>query len=93
MVQNSGTPARAPHLRSLNQPRALRVVIDHGVPVALIEGVRRLAVVQIQDVWTIEDEWWRQPINRRYFCLLLDGGIIRTVFHDRTTDTWYAQGY
>ncbi len=93
MVQNSGTPARAPHLRSLNQPRALRVVIDHGVPVVLIEGVRQLAVVEIQDIWTIEDEWWRQPINRRYFCLLLDGGIIRTVFHDRTTDTWYAQGY
>lgn len=93
MVENPGTPARAPHLRPLNQPRALRVVIKDGLPVALIEGERQLAVVQIQDVWTIEDEWWRQPINRRYFCLLLDSGIIRTVFHDRVTDTWYAQGY
>lgn len=93
MVEDSGTPARAAHLRPLNQPRPLQVVIDHGVPVALVEGARRLMVTQIQDVWTIEDEWWRQPVNRRYFCLLLDGGIIRTVFHDRATDTWYAQGY
>lgn len=93
MVQNSGTPLRPVALRPVKQPRTLQIVIEHGVPVALIDGGCRLAVLQIQDVWMIEDEWWRQPINRRYFCLLLDGGITRSVVHDRTSDAWYAQGH
>jgi hypothetical protein len=77
----------------MNQPRPLRVLVAHGQPAAVIEHARRLAVVQIQDSWTIEDEWWRQPVRRRYFCLLLEGGILRTVYHDLAADTWHAQEY
>ncbi len=93
MVQDSGAPPRAHQLRPLNQPRPLRVLVAHDQPAAVVEGTRRLAVVQIQDSWVIEEEWWRQPVRRRYYCLLFDGGILRTVYHDLAADTWYAQEY
>ncbi len=93
MVQDPGAPSRAHQLRPMNQPRPLRVIVANGQPAAVVEGERRLLVVQIQDSWVIEDEWWRQPVSRRYFCLLLDGGIIRTVYHDLAADTWHAQEY
>ena len=93
MVQDPGAPSRAHQLRPMNQPRPLRVLVAHGQPAAVIEHARHLAVVQIQDSWTIEDEWWRQPVRRRYFCLLLEGGILRTVYHDLAADAWHAQKY
>jgi hypothetical protein len=60
-------------------------------PVAVIEGGRRLRVARIEEAWQIEDEWWRQPIDRRYYRLTLEGGAVRTVYHDRIADVWYAQ--
>jgi len=50
-------------------------------------------VTQVRDAWRIDDEWWRNPISRRYYQLVLDNGSLRTVYHDLITDTWYEQGY
>jgi len=61
--------------------------------VALIDPPHRYRIEQIQDTWIIDDEWWRDPISRQYFLVLLEGGIVRTIFHDRTSDTWFAQHY
>jgi hypothetical protein len=54
---------------------------------------QRCAVAAIQDMWIVQDEWWRQPVNRQYFLLLLDDGRRETVFLDRETFAWYAQAY
>ncbi|WP_294085637.1 hypothetical protein [Sphaerobacter sp.] len=59
----------------------------------MIEGQRRYRVTQVRDAWRIDDEWWRNPISRRYYQLVLDNGSLRTVYHDLITDTWYEQGY
>jgi hypothetical protein len=50
-------------------------------------------VASIQDTWIIEDEWWRQPISRQYFAILLTNGQAHTIYHDRTSNHWYAQAY
>ena len=47
----------------------------------------------MQDTWIVQDEWWRQEIDRQYYNLLLRSGTVRTVYHDRLTDTWYEQAY
>jgi hypothetical protein len=66
---------------------------DGETPVALIEGRRQLKVARVQDIWRIDDEWWRNPISRRYYQLLLEDGTLRTVYHDLTSDTWHEQAY
>ncbi|MDQ4044551.1 MAG: hypothetical protein M3173_03765 [Chloroflexota bacterium] len=93
MVSHSGTPSRAGQLRPLNHPRQIEVVVERGRPVTLVDRSHRHRIEQIQDTWIIDDEWWRDPISRQYFQVVLAGGIVRTIFHDRTSDIWFAQSY
>lgn len=93
MVSHSGTAARPRRVRALNAPRPVRVALVDGIPtrVTLERSARR--VERVQDTWIVEDEWWRQPISRQYYALILDSGAFLTVFHDRVADTWHAQDY
>lgn len=93
MVPDSGTSSRPHHLRALNQPVPVTVTASEHLPAALTIGRQVHTVERIQDTWIIEDEWWRHPIARQYFALLLEDGTRRTVFHDRVADTWYLQDY
>ena len=93
MVSHSRTPARAGQLRPLNQPKQIDVVVERDRPAVLIDRSHRHRIEQIQDTWVIDDEWWRDPISRQYFQVLLEGGTVRTIYHDRTSDTWHAQSY
>ena len=52
-------------------------------------GCRR--VIQIQEIWQIDDEWWREPISRRYGTLVLDDDTTVTVYRDLMTGRWYLQ--
>jgi hypothetical protein len=94
MVKNPGTTPRANQLRSLNRPKAITMLTDQGIPVALVttQG-HKISVVQIQEEWRIDDEWWREPIDRHYYRLLLQNGHLSTVYHDAVEDAWYEQHY
>jgi hypothetical protein len=48
-------------------------------------------VTDILEEWRIDDEWWRVPIHRRCFEVVLEGGAHMVVFQDLTTDTWHLQ--
>jgi len=93
MVPDPRAQARPDHLRPLNAPIAITVVAERHQPRTLVINRQQHKVERIQDTWIIEDEWWRQPINRQYFALLLDDGTRRTVFHDRVAGTWHLQDY
>lgn len=93
MVANSRTPARPDQLRPLNAPLAIAVTVDGSRLQSIFINRQARQVERIQDSWIIEDEWWRQPIARQYFALLLDDGTRRTVYHDRVTDAWFVQDY
>lgn len=93
MVKDSGTTSCPHRLRALNEPRPVQIDARDETPIALIERGARHRVVQIQDTWIIQDEWWRQEIFRQYYELLLDNDTRRTVFHDRIAGRWYEQAY
>lgn len=91
MVPPSRTPLRTDRLRSLNAARSVRVETDaEGTPVAVEDGARH-PVELIRESWRVDDEWWRAPIARRYFDLLLDGGRRVLLFHDLVADEWSVQ--
>jgi hypothetical protein len=83
----------APHaLRPLNVPRSLRVRTGKGGRPLLLHldrGVRR--VQHILEIWQVDEEWWREPISRRYARLALDDGRIVTVYLDLLSQGWYLQ--
>jgi hypothetical protein len=81
-------------LQPLKQPRPVTVEADEsGEPVAVVLGGRRLAVAQVQDIWRIDDEWWREEVSRAYHRLLLEDGQVLTVYDDLARRCWYQQAY
>jgi hypothetical protein len=49
-------------------------------------------IVSIEDVWRIEEEWWRAaPIVRTYFEVILDTGRRLTLYRDHASGAWYTQ--
>lgn len=80
-------------IRSVNHPRLLAIEADaKGLPLEIRQqGPKRVAA--IQDVWRIDDEWWRELISRRYFQVVLDSGEIRTIYHDLVSGEWFEQWY
>lgn len=80
-------------LKPLNLPRNLRVEEEGGKPARLVSNEQKLLVEAIQERWRIDDEWWRRPISRLYFRLLLESGTVVTVFKDLETGQWFEQQY
>ena len=78
-----------PTLRRLGLPRPAAVRSgSRGVPVAL----GRARVEAVSEEWVVEDRWWtEEPLRRRYFELVLEGGRDVVVFRDLTEGGWYSQ--
>ena len=86
MVADAGTPSGAGALRPLNAPQPARVEARGGWPAAVWERGVWAPVAQVDDVWRIDDEWWREvSVARTYFEVLLEGGRRLTLFFDRAT--------
>ena len=65
-----------------------------GRPVAVTLRSRRLCVAEVQDVWRIDDEWWRErPVSRVYWQLALEDGRVITVYRDLVSGRWAIQSY
>ena len=98
-------------LSPLGRPRPLHVACDEtGLP-ARIQFPRSdhpVAVTDIDQVWRIAEEWWREtPLARTYYQLRLADGRALTCFHDEslsanesvapndsiTQNAWFAQHY
>jgi len=78
-------------LRRLDAPRDIRVKPDDdGRPLRVARARRVLAVDQLLESWRIDDEWWRSPISRRYFVVVLEDGTHLTLYEDLIAKGWYV---
>jgi hypothetical protein len=75
--------------RRLNAPRP-----------ALVEGhadgtprrVNRQGVATVREEWRIVDRWWTdEPVDRRYFDLVLETGENVVVYRDGENGNWFTQ--
>ena len=48
-------------------------------------------IESVGEFWRIDDEWWRQPIVRRYVEAILAGGKHVVLFEDLVTGEWWIQ--
>jgi len=94
MEQTTGTAPGTNQLQPLNQPKPIKVKADtNGYPTSVYPG-RWLKVDCVEEVWRIDDEWWREvPVSRLYFRLLVSNGRKITVFHDLVANRWCWQEY
>jgi hypothetical protein len=89
MVTPAGTASAAGTARRLNQPQAALVE-------AHVDGspgrVNRSAVALIREEWRVVDRWWTdEPINRRYFEVVLESGRNVCVYRDGERQCWFTQ--
>jgi hypothetical protein len=95
MVQDTGKTLRADTYRPVNIPEPVDVeeASSFSLPLA-VRVPRRQAVVNIEDRWRIDDEWWRQePISRLYFEVTLASGQKQVIYKDLIKNCWYRQNY
>ena len=89
MVTHSGSPGTVRAAGRLNQPRAAVVEarVD-GTPVR----VNRQPVALLREEWRVVDRWWTdEPVDRRYFDVVLETGENAVVYRDGETGAWLTQ--
>ena len=81
-------------LRALNRPVAVGVRVSAGVPGEVLwRGFWRVCS-RVEEVWRVEDGWWRpRPVRRTYFRLALEDGQLLTVYLDHVDGLWWQQRY
>ncbi len=92
MVTSARAPVRSHQFRAVNEPRPARVQAgEDGLPRAVLIGRRWQPVEGIQDHWRVEDQWWRQPLNRYYYEVRLSSGTVCVLYQDRISGAWFLQ--
>jgi hypothetical protein len=65
----------------------------NGAPTAVELRGRWRTVVRVEEVWRIDDGWWRpHPVQRTYFRLALDDGRALTLYRDQADRGQGGQG-
>lgn len=73
-----------------NQP----ISADLSESTPLVSDGKWVQVVEIENLWKVNDEWWRGPeeeIARLYYVLRLQNGQQLTVYLDLIVNIWYRQ--
>ena len=89
MVADSGGSGAVRAARRLNAPRAAMVeaAID-GTPTR----VNRQPVAVVREEWRVVDRWWtEEPVDRRYFEVVLESGRNVCVYRDGERACWFTQ--
>jgi hypothetical protein len=70
------------------------VQAEAGKPKAISSRGRWRQVIEIDEIWRVEEGWWRRlPIRRTYFRVHLEADVDVTVFQDLVEATWWIQKY
>jgi hypothetical protein len=90
-------PRAAPgahRLRPLNAPAPAQLRTERGLPAAVRLRAGWRPVERIDEVWRVDDGWWRpSPVRRTYFRVALEGGVEATLYRDEVEGTWWSQRY
>lgn len=77
----------------MNLPVPVSVEEDEdGRPLALTLRRRRIRVASIEDMWEVDEEWWRErPVSRMYYQVTTEDGRRVVIFRDLAAGGWHQQ--
>ena len=89
MVAPARAASTARSARRLNAPLDVRVEAHvDGSP----RKVNRSGVALVREEWRVVDRWWtEEPVDRRYFDVVLESGRNAVVFRDEERGRWFSQ--
>ena len=54
--------------------------------------MNRQGVALVREEWRVVDRWWtEEPVDRRYFDVVLEGGQQTVVYRDEEGGGWFTQ--
>jgi hypothetical protein len=79
-------------VRPTGRINAPRPALVEASPVGVPERVNRIGVAVLREEWRVVDRWWTDdPVDRRYFDLVLESGEHACVFRDEEAGCWFSQ--
>ncbi len=89
MVTDTRGPGAGRAAGRLNPPRPALVEAGlNGTP----RIVNREEVSVVREEWRVVDRWWTdEPVDRRYFEVVLESGRNTAVYYDREAQSWFTQ--
>ena len=73
---------------------AIRLKVEEGVqhePTIFLYKGRREEVREMMRQWRVAQGWWRRPVEREYFQVRTESGIVCDLYRDLLTGVWYLQ--
>ena len=78
--------------RAAGRINAPRPALVEASPVGVPVRVNREGVALVREEWRVVDRWWtEEPLDRRYFDLVLESGRNACVFRDEEAGCWFSQ--
>jgi hypothetical protein len=76
-------------VRRVNEPKVALVEAHvDGSP----RRVNRSPVALVREEWRVVDRWWtEEPLDRRYYEVVLESGQNVCVYRDRERGCWFTQ--
>ena len=82
----------SPVLSTAGRINAPRPALVEASPVGVPVRVNREGVALVREEWRVVDRWWtEEPLDRRYFDLVLESGRNACVFRDEEAGCWFSQ--
>ncbi|GAC1332280.1 MAG: hypothetical protein NVSMB17_11200 [Candidatus Dormibacteria bacterium] len=77
--------------RLLEAPLQANVEVTAGIPVRVTAGGRGRPVEQVCARWRVDSDWWRRPVSREYWKLVLGGAeaLLCDLYRDQLTGEWW----
>ena len=80
-------PARPVRRLNAPQPALVETHLD-GAP----RSVNRQQVALVREEWRVVDRWWTdEPVDRRYFDVVLASGENAVIFRNESEGAWFSQ--
>ena len=78
--------------RAAGRINAPRPALVEASPVGAPVRVNREGVTVVREEWRVVDRWWTEdPLDRRYFDLVLESGQNACVYRDEEAGCWFSQ--
>jgi hypothetical protein len=76
----------------LTPARRVRVRVDaDGLPTHLESAAGWQPVTRVLNRWRIDCDWWRSPVSREYWRLLLEEDLALECYCDRARGEWFVE--
>ncbi len=72
------------------RPIQVRSAAD-GTPTHIQSAAGWQPITQVLNRWRLDCDWWRVPIAREYWRLLVDNTLAVECFCDRPTAAWFLE--